>query len=122
MFSIFLLLSIAITSLTVFSLKTKSQNAAEIKITLSFMSANFKALLKNIRSLLLLLLKDIAQTPSEEEIINVQNQTELSSIEETQVSSDEINNSTEIPCDDSEIYEFSPEVVQLIEEEENKAA
>ena len=122
MFAIFFLLSIAITSLTVFSLRTKSQNAAEIKITLSFMSANFKALLKNIRTLLLLLLKDIAQAPSQEKIINVQSETKLSSIGTTQINSEEINNSTEILCEDSEISDFSPEVIQLIEEEENKAA
>ena len=122
MFTIILLLTISIGSLTLFSLRTKSPNEAEIKITLNFMSSNCKALLKNIKTLLLLLLKDLTQDSSKTTLIDLQGSAEINKSSNLQEISIEEDNLLEEIDEDPEISKFSEEVIQLIEEEENKAA
>jgi len=122
MFTIFLLLTISIGSLTLFSLRSKSPNEAEIKTTLNFMSSNFKALLKNIKTLLILLLKDLTQSSSKETLIDIQSSPVMSASSNLEEISIEEGNSSEEIDEDPEISKFSKEVIQLIEEEENKAA
>ncbi len=86
------------------------------------MSANCKALLKNIKTLLLLLLKDLTQASAKGSLIDIQRSPEIS----TNSNHEEIfiaePNSLEEIEEDPEISKFSQEVIQLIEEEENKAA
>ena len=122
MFTIFLRFSISIGVLTIFSLKNQSPNEAEIKITLSFMAANSKSLLKNIKTLLLLLLKDLFPKESKNPLINIESSSELN-FQSTNQDSEEANHEkVSTVDDDSAISGFSSQVIQLIEEEENKAA
>ena len=126
MFTIFCLFTISIGSLTLFALKSKSPNSAELKITLSFTSANFKSLLGNFKTLFLLLLKDLFQNPAKSTVIEIKTKIDT----DKEFSNDQINNDTFKPDktsseDSNEDYilsEFSPEVIDLIEEEEQKAA
>ena len=138
MFQLFFLFSISIALLTVLALKNKGPNQAEIKIALSFMSANFKGLLLNIKTLLSLLIKDLIQNPSKSNLIEidpiiknekVNDYSETSTIDyleekESKEISDtnQYSSSEGYAFEDPVISEFSDEVVHLIEEEEEKAA
>ena len=86
------------------------------------MSSNFKALLKNIKTLLILLLKDLTQSSSKETLIDIQSSPVMSASSNLEEISIEEGNSSEEIDEDPEISKFSKEVIQLIEEEENKAA
>ncbi len=116
MLTIFLLFSFSISTLTFLALKNKGPNQAEIKITLNFMWANFKAITRNIKTLLLLLIKDLFQNNSKTSLINLQPNIDA---DEEDPSEEESFNTIE---EDYAISEFSPELIQSIEEEENKAA
>ena len=123
MFTAFFLLSISIGVLTAFALKTKGPAQAELKITLKFMSANFKALMKNIQTLLLILLKDLVKPSSEDAPITIKAKADQPSFEVSN-EIESINNEMETPLEDQDtgLSDFSPELIQFIEEEENKAA
>jgi len=86
------------------------------------MSSNCKALLKNIKTLLLLLLKDLTQDSSKTTLIDLQGSAEINKSSNLQEISIEEDNLLEEIDEDPEISKFSEEVIQLIEEEENKAA
>ena len=138
MFTVFFLFSISITFLTLLALKNKGPNQAEIKIALSFMSANLRSLTINIKTLLSLLIKDILHNPSKNNLSKIDaiilNEKESLSnqissndyLEESHIKdiSNEIEYSTNEPAitEDPVISEFSEELIQLIEEEEEKAA
>ena len=138
MFNLFFLFSISIALLTLLALKNKGPNQAEIKIALSFMSSNFRSLLVNIKTLLSLLIKDVLQNPSQNNLSEI----DSSVIKEKETLSNqsstdgylEENNFKEMSnefeyspneqpiIEDPVISEFSDQVIQLIEEEEEKAA
>ena len=138
MFTVFFLFSISITFLTLLALKNKGPNQAEIKIALSFMSANLRSLRINIKTLLSLLIKDILHNPSKNNLSKIDaiilNEKESLSnqissndyLEESHIKdiSNEIEYSTNEPAitEDPVISEFSEELIQLIEEEEEKVA
>ena len=102
------------------------------------MSSNFKSLLINIKTLLSLLIKDLLQNPSQNNLskidkpqINEQetlsNQSYINGyLEEKNIK--DISNEVEYSpneqpiIEDPVISEFSDQVIQLIEEEEEKAA
>ena len=138
MFNLFFLFSISIAFLTFLSLKNKGPNQAEIKIALSFMSSNFRSLLFNIKTLLSLLIKDLLQNPSQNNLSEIytpvtneketlSNQSSINSYLEENNFKD-ISNEVEYSpneqaiIEDPVISEFSDQVIQLIEEEEEKAA
>ena len=126
MITAFFLLSISIGGLTLFALKNNGTYKSDIKITLDLMSKDFTSLVMNIKSLILLLIKDLIETSTtkkntyfdtEQKDLS-QNQNDLSPKEEIK-SESTISNT---PDEDESISEFCPEVVQLIEEEEEKVA
>ena len=80
------------------------------------MWANFKALTRNIKNLLLLLLKDLFQNTSKTTLIEVQSNAEFDLGAPKEKKPDITIE------EDHATSEFSPEIIQLIEEEENKAA
>ena len=86
------------------------------------MTANFQALLKNIKTLLLLLLKDITQSSFKETLVNIDSSTQFPEANNDQINSRTESDLTKTSDEDSEISEFSQEVIQLIEEEEQKVA
>ena len=126
MLLIFLLFSISIGALTLFSLKNDGPNKQELKLALSSMYSNFKSLMRSTKEFLLLLVKDIIQSKSTDnspiESSHRQDEVLISPSTTIQLSDnvdDNLNPSSE---EDLALNEFSPDVLQLIEEEEEKVA
>mgnify|MGYP001212410154 CR=1 FL=1 len=122
MFTVFVLFSFSIGILTFLALKKDGSNQADIKITLSFMASNSKALIKNIRTLIKLLIKDLFEDSNSTVSISSDSSEEI--FVENQ---DYIKNSSNInplneSIEDESIIDFSPEVIEIIREEEDKVA
>ena len=114
MLLIFFLFSFSIAGLTLFALKSEGKNQAEIEITLSFMASNSKALIKNFKNLLTLLIKDVLSDLSIEKNKNTNKD----------LSNNLVNfeNSKDFESNDLTLSEFSPNLMEIIEEEEEKIA
>ena len=124
MVTIFFLFSISIGLLTLISIKTQSAHHEKIMEVLDLISGNFKSLSGNILKLLVLLFKDLlgdSQKSSElyDNPIDAQKLDEILIDSKNPIQDEEIVNDQEI---DMAISEFSPELIEIIDSEEEKAA
>ncbi len=124
MFTLFCLFSLSIGTLTLIALRNNGVHKPELKNTLNSMGSNFKALLGNLKTLLTLLIKDLFNNSSisENSPLNIKQDAGSNIISEIQPKVLDIESSNSNDDQDSRISEFCPEVMQLIEEEEEKAA
>ena len=124
MFTVFVLFGFSIGVLTFLALKNNGSNQAEIKITLSFMAANSKALFKNIKTLITLLIKDLFQSELSSNPIDIVHESSKQLIIQNEESNkiDSTINQFMDSNEDESINSFSPEVIEIIREEEEKVA
>tara|TARA_Y100001968_G_scaffold304228_1_gene319076 strand:- start:110 stop:502 length:393 start_codon:yes stop_codon:yes gene_type:complete len=130
MLSILFLLSLSIGLLTLISFKSDSSNKEDLKNTLSLISKDLKSIFKNLKNLLLVVFKDLLN--DSQDSIQLSNsiyseekaQEEKTNNNTTMNSINSLNQEeTSVPKDlDLAINEFSPEVIQIINEEEEKVA
>ena len=119
-------LFLAIAGWTTFSLMSHSAKEREIKLILKSMLSNVKDLSFNLWELVLTLFNDSLQKVKEEvipqeittPITDQENETGFQNISETSLPTDP---HPEIEKDEA-IASFSPEVIELINDEEEKAA
>ena len=112
---------------TIFALLNKGKNDYEIKALLKLMVQNIKDLILNASNLFILLIKDALQTDVVHPDQNL-NQNKIIDIDQvlakknrTSKDSNESKFNLEIKDEDEALSAFSPEVVQVIEEEEKVA-
>ena len=130
MLSILFLLSLSIGLLTVLSFNSNSANKEDLKNILSLISKDLKSIFKNLKKLLLVVFKDLLN--DSQDSIQVSNsiyaeekaEQEKTNPNITMTSINSLNQEeTSVPKDlDLAINEFSPEVIQIINEEEEKVA
>tara|TARA_B100000214_G_C23899880_1_gene595956 strand:- start:71 stop:430 length:360 start_codon:yes stop_codon:yes gene_type:complete len=114
-FSIFLSIGI----LTSLAIKSEGRNSAEIKITLNFMNSNFKRLINNFQTLLLLLVKDLFSNSSKSK--DLRNEKTIDIKSKISAKSDSMLRK-EITKEDISLNEFTPETIDFIRNEEEKVA
>ena len=126
MLTLFLFFSLSISLLTFIVLKSDSSNKEDLRKIISLISINFNSLVTNIMKLILLLAKDILtssdninlsnHTNNLKDDINDKNETEVCKLK---IDSQDLINEQDI---DIEINQFSPEVIEIIDNEEKKVA
>tara|TARA_B100000700_G_C14928074_1_gene800511 strand:+ start:860 stop:1273 length:414 start_codon:yes stop_codon:yes gene_type:complete len=124
MFNILFLFLITIAGLTLIAINNEGSSQKDLKIVLNMISQNSTDLLTNIKKLLLLLIKDIIEVKTiKSDGFSKENNsgTILPSFESefSETSIDEVSIEADVDC---ALNQFSPEVVQVIDLEEEKVA
>mgnify|MGYP004374510801 CR=1 FL=1 len=118
-----LVLALALTIWTISVIRNEGIYQQEMKETVSLVLSNSTALIKSIKSLIGILFKDIFiqgnKKPSDS---NQENNVTFMSLDSEKETNKEYFNENQILETDSALKDFSPEIIHLIEEEEEKIA
>ena len=126
MFTFLFLFSLAIGGLTFIAAKNDGPNQVEIKLILKSTYSNLISTIDNIKQLISLVFKDLIQTIVTKKEVSLEIERkikvpqEVHKVEELAPKTIELNDYE--PEEDIELKEFSSEVIEFIEQEENKAA
>ena len=120
---ILLILGLALTIWTISVIRNEGIYQEEMKETVSLVLSNSTALIKSIKSLIGILFKDIfIQGNKKTSSSNQENNITFISLDLEKESNKEYFNEDQMLETDSALKDFSPEIIHLIEEEEEKIA